>query len=598
MLPGVRPSSGWAVSLQLRRRSTLRIMLRRLPSFVLLLMLALPCGAFARSAEAEAKLDALLRARAANPTGLSRVIIRTVPGMPAAAVIKAAGGTAGRRLDAAGGQVALVRDSALLQLAAAPQVLSIALDRRVHGAMERTAATVGASWVREELGLDGTGIGVAIVDSGVANWHDDLGSERVTHFVDFVSYLPAPHDDYGHGTHVAGIIAGSGYDSGGARRGIAPGASLIVLKVLDGTGDGYISNVIAAIDYAIEQRARFNIRVLNLSVSAGVFESYTADPFTLAAKRAVDAGMVVVTAAGNFGRNDKGQVQYGGITAPGNAPWVLTVGASNHNRTTARADDTLAAFTSRGPTNIDRQMKPDLVAPGVGIESLASAGSTLYNTSPLARLTGTVDTATPPYLSLTGTSMAAPVVAGTIALMLQANPALTPNLVKGILQYTAERRSRYELAAQGAGFLNARGAVQLAEAMREGTALSTGDRDSAPWSRQIIWGNRRIHGGVLTPAANAWRADVIWGASTTVDGDGIVWGTSLDGESPWRGSAEADEIGLEMPVTIAAWDAAAQASEWNTRTSIPWPDRSAIAAVLPDDRRRKYLWPSTEAEGY
>ena len=173
---------------------------------------------------------------------------------------------------------------------------------------------------------------------------------------------------------------------------MAPGASLIVLKVLDGAGDGFISNVIAAIDYVVEHRARFNIRVLNLSVAAGVYESYTKDPFTLAAKRAVDAGIVVVTSAGNLGRSDSGQIQRGGITAPGNAPWVLTVGASNHQRTAARADDTLASFSSRGPTNIDRAMKPDVVAPGVGIESLAAGGSTIYNLNPAARLAGTVDT--------------------------------------------------------------------------------------------------------------------------------------------------------------------------------------------------------------
>jgi serine protease AprX len=506
---------------------------RRFSWFVLLLTLAMPGMALARAGDAAQKLDPVLRVRAAAPTGNSRVIVRTTRGTSAAAAIKAAGGTTGRCLAVLGAQVATIPDTALSQLAAAPEILSIDLDRPVHGAVEHPSAAVGASWVRDELGYDGSGVGVAIIDSGVVNWHDDLGSDRVTHFVDFVTYLPTPHDDYGHGTHVAGIIAGNGYDSGGARRGIAPGASLIVLKVLDEVGDGYISNVIAAIDYVIEQRARFNIRVLNLSVSAGVFESYTTDPFTLAAKRAVDAGIVVVTAAGNLGRNDKGQVQHGGITAPGNAPWVLTVGAANHHGTGTRTDDTLAAFTSRGPTNIDGEMKPDVVAPGVGIESLAAAGSTLYNSFPSSRLAGTVDTPTPPYFTMTGTSMAAPVVAGTVALMLEANPDLTPNLVKAILQYTAERRSRYELSAQGAGFLNARGAVQLASALHDGVSLSAGDKDTPVWSRQILWGKRRVRGGVITPSANAWRAGVVWGASVAADGSEITWGKTIDGDG-WR----------------------------------------------------------------
>ena len=538
-------------------------MIGRVTSFGLVLLAAALLPGPARAADGDAKLDGPLRARATYPGGFSRVIIRTVAGVSAAPAIHAVAGTAGRHLPAVQGQVALVADSALSTLAARADVLAVALDRRVQGAMERTSATVGASWVREELGFDGTGVGVAIIDSGVANWHDDLGSDRVVHFADFVTHLPQAHDDYGHGTHVAGIIAGSGYDSGGARRGVAPGASLVVLKVLDGAGDGYISNVIAAMDYVVEHRARFNIRVLNLSVAAGVYESYRTDPFTLAAKRAADAGIVVVTSAGNLGRSESGQLQRGGITAPGNAPWVLTVGATNHQRTVARGDDTLAPFSSRGPTNIDRAMKPDVVAPGVGIESLAAGGSTIYNMNAAARLAGTVDTATPPYLSMTGTSMAAPVVAGTVALMLQANPDLTPNLVKAILQYTAEQRQRIELAAQGAGFLNARGAVQLADALRDGTAVPRGD-DMAPWSRHIIWGNQRVRGGVLASGANAWRSDVVWGSSTTAEGKAIVWGTTADGEEPWGSGDRTNR---------------SRSSRWTLRSGVLASMKTAIAGA-------------------
>ncbi len=122
------------------------------------------------------------------------------------------------------------------------------------------------------------------------------------------------YDDYGHGTHVAGIIAGTGYDSSGKHKGIAPGAKLVGLKVMDRLGRGYISDVIAAIDYAISVKGTYNIRVINLSVAAGVFESYWLDPLTLAAQRAVDAGIVVVASAGNLGQNLQGQTQSGGIT--------------------------------------------------------------------------------------------------------------------------------------------------------------------------------------------------------------------------------------------------------------------------------------------
>jgi len=476
------------------------------------------------------KLDPELQQRARTPQGHSRVILRLTPGANPQLAIQRARGTLGRRLVSVDGQVADVPDAALDALSRLPGVSSISLDRRVQGTLERTGATVGATYVRSAFGLDGTGVGVAIVDSGVANWHDDLGSDRVTRFVDFVNFQPTAYDDYGHGTHVAGIIAGSGYDSGGRRRGIAPGATLLVEKVLDGSGQGYISNVISAIDYAIANKDALHLRVINLSVAAGVYESFTTDPLTLAAKRAVDAGLVVVSAAGNLGKNAEGQPQPGGIAAPGNAPWVITVGASNHMGTADRSDDTVAAFSSHGPTAIDVQAKPDLVAPGVGIESLAEAGSTLYNTKPLMRLWGTVQTATEPYLSLSGTSMSSPVVSGTIALMLQADPSLTPNLVKAILEFTAETHVEYTALVQGAGFLNARGAVELAQKMAAGIAFDAGtpQDDPTPWGRHVIWGNTLIGGNAI--AAVARGTDVAWGASA-VAGTNLVSTAASGGES-------------------------------------------------------------------
>jgi serine protease AprX len=475
------------------------------------------------------KLDRELRLRALSPRGHSRVIVRLKPGVSGDALIRGVRGTAGRRLASVGAQVADVPDWALEALARLPGVNGVSLDRRVHGTLERTGATIGATFVQQTLGFDGTGVGIAVIDSGVTSWHDDLGSNRVSRFVDFVGFEPAAYDDYGHGTHVAGILAGNGYDSGGRRRGIAPGATLLVEKVLDGSGQGFISNVIAAIDYAIANKNALNLRILNLSVAAGVYESYDTDPLTLAAKRAVEAGLVVVSAAGNLGRAADGSEQYGGIGAPGNAPWVITVGASSHSGTANRSDDIVAAFSSRGPSAIDFQAKPDLVAPGVGIESLAEAGSTLYNTKPLMRLWGTVSTATEPYLSLTGTSMASPVVSGTIALMLQANPALTPNQVKAVLQFTAERRDGYDALTEGAGFLNARGAVELAQSLAAGGTLdpSAPHADPTPWSGQVIWGNHLVGGNAL--AAAAWGADVTWGAGADIGGTNIVWGTACGG---------------------------------------------------------------------
>jgi serine protease AprX len=473
------------------------------------------------------RLDSALQARARAKYGESRVIVRTTRPDSFDATIRRLGGQPLRAIGTAG-QVAIVPDAALSRLGRASGVLAVSLDRPVAGATDAGAGSIiDAGWLRENLGVDGAGVGVAMIDSGVSASHDDLGAGRVVHWADFVAHQPVSYDDYGHGTHVAGIIAGTGVDSAGGRRGIAPAADLIVLKALDGTGNGHISDVIAAVDYAVANRDRFNIRVLNLSVAAGVYESYQTDPLAQAALRAVRAGIVVVAAAGNFGLSQGGEPQYGTIAAPGNAPWVLTVGAADDKGTPDRGDDVVAAFSSRGPSAIDGTPKPDLVAPGVGIESAADPASTLYSIQPRARVWGAANTVSQPYLRLSGTSMAAPVVTGTIALMLQADPQLTPNAVKAILQFTAEPRTDTDQSTQGAGLLNARGAVSLARQLAaqpidpvglERTAGGTGH-----WGRQIIWGVQRVTGDVMQPMMPAWDLDVTWGAETNSRGEPITW---------------------------------------------------------------------------
>jgi serine protease AprX len=460
--------------------------------------------------------------------GRSRVIVSlnedsssSVLSLPVALL----GGSVLKTLPLVNAQVIDLPNAALALLAQHSSVKRISMDRRIVGAMERTGATTGAAALRADLGYDGSGIGIAVIDSGLTTWHDDLagagGGQRVDHFVDLVNGWQTPYDDYGHGTHVAGIVAGNGFDSNGARTGIAPGSRLVVLKVLDAEGRGYVSDVIAALDYVVAHKDVFNIRVANLSIATPVYESYLTDPLTLAAKRAVDAGIVVVAAAGNRGRTPEGQDAYGGITAPGNAPWVLTVGASSHMGTIVRDDDSMAVFSSRGPTPVDNAAKPDLVAPGVGIESLSDAASAIYQSHTPYLLAGAVPTGYLPYLSLTGTSMAAPVVTGTIALMLQANPTLTPNAVKAILQFTSEVSPAYDPLTTGAGFLNAAGAVALARSFADPTLP---DPITPAWSGRVMWGNRVFTGGRLAAAANAWSSDVIWGAPAPAGGP-IQWGT-------------------------------------------------------------------------
>ncbi len=423
------------------------------------------------------KLDRELTRRAAIPSNATTSVIVTFTDgeLPLEFKPFVKGGRA--RLGIINGYAIEVPNRFLKTLAANPNVVQFHVDRPLFKQNLRTSVTTGSRALQQALGITGAGVGVAVIDSGIAAWHDDLtnrssrvypfGNQRVSAFVDFVNGRTMPYDDDGHGTHVAGVIAGNGYDSSGQKAGMAPDASLVSLKVLDANGQGTISNIIAALDWVLANRTTYNIRIVNLSVSANVTESYWTDPLTLAAKRLVDAGVVVVAAAGNRGRNAGGQAQYGGIGAPANAPWVLTVGASSTNGTTIRSDDTIASFSSRGPTYLDWAAKPDLVAPGVGTVSMAAPGSTLATLNLKLLIAGTISTSSAPYLSLTGTSMAAPVVSGVVAQMLQVNPGLTPNAVKAILQYTSQVYPGYDALTEGAGFLNAIGAVTARAVFRD-----------------------------------------------------------------------------------------------------------------------------------
>src|SRR5262245_46407710 len=375
--------------------------------------------AFAARPGDHPKLDRFLNDRASkgSSNGKTQVIVILKPGWSADTESKRLGGRLGRNLDSINGKVVELTNGQLKKLADYAGVDRIVYDRPTGGEMNRVAVAVGARAVQQTYGYRGAGIGVAVIDSGITR-HDDLtylgssslvrtkNGQRVAAFVDFVNGRTSPYDDNGHGTHVAGIIAGNGYESLGVRAGIAPDAHLASLKVLDQNGRGVISNVIAAFDWAIANKSAYNLRVINLSVGAAVTESYKTDPLTLAAKRAVDAGIVVVTAAGNLGKNSLGQPQYGAIGAPGNAPWVITVGAYSHEGTVTRSDDVMAEFSSRGPTAFDYEAKPDIVAPGVGTVSLSDPGGLLYLSKPTALLAGTLGGLLGgglPYFSLSGT---------------------------------------------------------------------------------------------------------------------------------------------------------------------------------------------------
>src|SRR6185369_7709478 len=297
----------------------------------------------------------------------------------------------------------------------------VTLDRKVKMSMDEVTYAVSAD-LAQSYGYNGTGIGIAVIDSGVAA-HSDLNQwgatqTRVVYSESFVPGDTSTNDAYGHGTHVAGIAAGNGFASQTGYKymynGIAPKANVVNLRVLDANGCGTDSAVIAAIQRAIDLKSVYNIRVINLSLGRGVYESFVDDPLNQAVEKAWQAGIVVVVAAGNNGRDDSyGTNGYGTIGVPGNDPFVITVGAMDTRNTMSPADDKIATYSSKGPSLIDHVVKPDLVAPGDKVVSLRTVNSKLDLEDSAADVTCTGCTlSAAKYFKLSGTSMATPVVTG------------------------------------------------------------------------------------------------------------------------------------------------------------------------------------------
>src|SRR5690349_10304679 len=377
---------------------------------------------------------------------------------------------------------------AALTLASRNDVAYVALSREARP-MGHLSLTTGADQVRATTNstsssLDGSGIGIAIIDSGIDTNHrsflDRSNSVRVVYNEDFTGE-GRTDDPYGHGTHVASLAAGNGRISNAQYTGIAPNANLINLRVLNSQGVGSTAQVLRALDWVAANRTTYNIRVVNLSLGMPAIDSYRDDPICKAVRRLVDAGVVVFAAAGNNGKDDNGNKLYGHIHSPGNEPSAITVGETNTFGTDARDDDGVATYSSRGPTrsytsdddgvdHFDNIIKPDIVARGNKLIEAEAVQNYLVTQTP--SLDAGVSGATQrKMMFLSCTSMATPVAAGAAALMLQANPSLTPNLVKALLMYSAQPLAGYNMFEQGAGQLNTAGAVQLAQGVR--TDLST-----------------------------------------------------------------------------------------------------------------------------
>jgi serine protease AprX len=373
-------------------------------------------------------------------------------------------------------------EGALRELADSEDVQFISADKSV-AALGHLTTTTGAEAVRNQTDatghrytLDGSGIGIAIIDSGLDTKHKAYeDNNRIKANVDFTGERRTD-DPFGHGTHVMGLAAANDQPTNNAYAGIATGANLINLRVLDSDGIGTVSGVLSALNWVMANRTRYNIRVVNMSLGTPAVTSYRNDPICLAVRQLVDAGIVIVAAAGNDGKDETGQAVYGRIHSPGIEPSAITVGCSNSMGTNSRADDVMATYSSRGPTraywtdaagvnHYDNLVKPDLVAPGNKVIQAEADNNYLVTTYPQLE-THLYNGGHKQLMYLSGTSMASPQVAGAAALLLEANPSLTPSLVKAILMYTAQPLTGYNLFEQGAGQLNLEGAVRLAKLVR------------------------------------------------------------------------------------------------------------------------------------
>jgi serine protease AprX len=343
-----------------------------------------------------------------------------------------------------------------------PVAPDMAITNQVTQATAVWAGTPGALGLFGTPGSLGTGVTVAIVDSGVAS-HTALDSRVIAH-VNLVSTEPGvTGDPFGHGTHVAGIIGGNRtaatYVTPGYAGGTAPEVQLVDVRVLNSTGSGLTSDVIAGIDWVTQNEQTYHIRVINLSLGHVVTEPSAVDPLCQSVARAVAAGITVVVSAGNYGLTSGGAPVLGGITSPGNSPVALTVGAIDTHGTVDTSDDTVAPYSSKGPTRYDLLVKPDVVAPGTHIVSLEAEDSYLSRTYPQWHIAGKGDNA---YMRLTGTSMATAVVSGGVALLLDAQPSLTPAQAKISIQMGARFMPAAGLVAAGTGSVNFAQSLKIA----------------------------------------------------------------------------------------------------------------------------------------
>ena len=326
--------------------------------------------------------------------------------------------------------------------------------------------------------LQGTGIGVAVVDSGICpngDLYTVMGVNRQVADVRFnTDYNPSTTDGYGHGTHVSSVLGGDGSESGGKYIGVAPMVNIINVKVSNDDGSALMQSVVSGLQWILEHKSQYNIRVVNISLNSSVAESYNTSPLDAAVEILWFNGIVVVVSAGNNGN--------GSLYPPANDPFVITVGAVDDKGTASLSDDVIPSFSAYG-TTADGFSKPDLVAPGKNIIArLVNSNMGMASAHPANLLPDNQ------YFRMSGTSVSAPVVAGAAAILLQDEPGLNPDQVKYRLKATANTTwAGYDPARGGAGYLDVYAAVygRTTQTANTGTLasqlLGTGS-ETTPWT--------------------------------------------------------------------------------------------------------------------
>ncbi len=418
-------------------------------------------------------------------------------------------------------------------------VKRISPDREVRACLTVASPAMGANCYVPYFNLTGRGVTVAVLDSGIIS-SDEFSSRhgnRIVANVDLVQDQSLTgHDYYGHGTFIAGLIAMKIHQNESREisfSGIAPEAFIASVRVLDSSGKGKVSTVVKGIEWCIDHIFSHRIRIINLSLSHPIYESFTTDPLTQACERAWESGLVVVAAAGNHGQDQNG---YGTIGSPGNDPCILTVGSTNDLNTINKDDDSLAEYSSKGPSLLDYILKPDVLAPGTSIFSIRVPDSHLDMRYSDNRVT--LNGVSYPYFRLNGTSLSSAIVSGAAALMLEKEPFLTPSTIKARIMRSADKSFTANIYQRGAGYLNIEAAL-----LDTGIAASSLSPTVFRTESGIVLENLHWSDPGFFEEQEIWGSSINWGEDSIYD-DLTVWDpdASTDYQDIWTSSTNEESV--------------------------------------------------------